>query len=176
MLLAKLASTGLHDFERLPIAADHHQQLAGLGRRLAAGERHVEQNDAGAGKPRGEPRHRARRDRRSDPDDQSWTCRRADAVLTEQDGFRLLVEADHDNDEVASLRHRAGTGRERDPGPLGLAAGVLVDVVGGHLEGGLAQMARHRLPHLAEPDDADATDDAGAHVPTFLRLLPFDAL
>jgi hypothetical protein len=34
----------------------------------------------------------------------------------------------------------------------------------------------HRLPHLAEPDDADATNDAGAHVPTFPRLLQFDAL
>jgi hypothetical protein len=153
--------------ERRGVAADHDQHLARLGRRLAPRERHVDEDDAGAGKTAGEPLHRAGRDRGGDPDDQSFSRRGRDAVGGEQDGFRLLVEADDDNDEVAAFRHRARIGRDRDPGTLSLLARALVDIAGGHLESGLAQMARHRLSHLAEPDDTDAAHDALAHVSTF---------
>ena len=38
-----------------------------------------------------------------------------DAVATQQDCFRLLVEADDDDDEIAGLRHRRGIGSDRDP-------------------------------------------------------------
>ncbi len=85
-------------------------------------------------------------------------------VRPQDDGFRLLVEADHDDDEIARLRHRARIGRDRDPGALCRAARALIDIARGHVEPGLAQMAGHRLPHLAEPDDANATNGALAHV------------
>ena len=101
--------------ERLRVAADHDQQLPGLGRGLAARDRHVEQDDAGIGQATGEPFHGARRDCRRDTHDQSGARGAGDAVGTQQDCFRLLVEADDDDDEIAGLRHRSGIGSDRDP-------------------------------------------------------------
>src|SRR5262245_32013229 len=152
--------------ERRGVAADHDQHLARLGGRLAARERHVEEDDAGAGEAVGEPLHGARRDRGSDADDEALPRRGGDAVGGEQDGFRLLVEADDDDDKVAAFRHRAWIPHDRDSGTLCLLAGALDDIAGGHVESGLAQMAGHRMPHLAEPDDTDAAHDALAHLST----------
>ena len=70
MLLAKLCSAALAGIEGSDIAADHHQQLAGLGGRLAARDRHVQQHDTGAGQAGSEPRHGARRNRRRNADEQ----------------------------------------------------------------------------------------------------------
>src|SRR5262249_35461570 len=154
--------------ESLGIAADHPQQLPRLGRRLAARERHIEKHDTGAGDTRGESRHGAGRDRRSDPDNEPGTSGAGDTVLTKQDGFRLVVEADYDDDKIAALRHHAGIGRQSDPGPLRLGARVRVDIVSGHVELGPREMTGHRMPHLAKPDDTDATNGACAHIPTFL--------
>jgi hypothetical protein len=97
--------------ESVGIAADHHQQLPRLRRRLAARERHVEKRDTAIGETRGQPRHGAGRDGRSDTDNQPGTRGAGDAIPTEQDGFRLVVEADHDDDKIAAVRHRAGIGR-----------------------------------------------------------------
>ncbi len=169
MLLAKLCSAGLHDFESLGVAADHDQELARLGRRLAARDRHVEQNDAAIGQTGGEPRHGAGRNRRSDPDDQPGPSRGGDSLRPQQDRFRLLVEADHNDDEIASFRHCAGVRRHGYPGTLCLLPHQRIDITRGHVEAGCAQMARHRMPHLAKPDDAYATNDALAHIPTFLQ-------
>ena len=132
--------------ESLRIAADHHQELAGLGRRLAAGERHVQQNDAAVRQTRGEPRHRARRDGRGDADDQPGTRGGRDAARRQQHRFGLLVEADHDDDEIALLvRPRAGSAASAIPERSGLPARDVIDVVAGHLESGFAQMAGHRV-------------------------------
>src|SRR5215472_3846344 len=154
--------------ESFRIAADHHQQLPGPGRRLAARERHVEKHDSRVSKSRGQPRHGAGRDGRSDPDDEPATRGAGDAIATKQDGFRLVVEADHDDDKIAALRHRAGIGRQSDAGLLRLGARVRVDIVSRDLELGPCEMTRHRVSHLAKPDDADTTNDACAHSPTFL--------
>jgi len=154
--------------ESLGIAADHHQQLPRLGRWLAAREWHVEERDPRISETRGQPRHGAGRDGRSDTDDQPGTSGASDAIPTEQDGFRLAVEADDDDDKIAALRHRAGIGRESDPGPLRLGARVRVDIVSSDIELGPREMAGHRMPHLAKPDDTDATNGACAHIPTSL--------
>src|SRR5262245_47171914 len=150
------------------IAADHHQQLARLGRRFAARERHVEKHDPVVGEARGEPRHGAGRDGGSDADNEPRTCCAGDAVATQQDGFRLAVEADHDDDKIAAVRHRAGTGRQSDAGLLRLGARVRIDIVSRHVELGPRKMTGHRMSHLAKPDDTDATNGACAHIPTFL--------
>src|SRR5262249_56986836 len=102
-----------------------------------------------------------------DAGDEAVRRRAGDAVGGAQDGFRLLVEADDDDDEVAAFRHRTWIPHDRDPGTLCLLARALVDIASGHIESGLAQMTGHRVPHLAEPDDADAAHDALAHVSTF---------
>src|SRR5262249_38739196 len=159
---------GFARLESLRIAADHHQQLPRLGRWLAARERHVEKRDSRVSKSRGQPRHGAGRDRRSDPDNEPGTSGAGDTVATEQDGFRLVVEADHDDDKIAALRHRAGMGRQSDAGLLRLGARVRVDIVSSDLELGSCEMTRHRVSHLAKPDDADTTNAACAHSPTFL--------
>src|SRR5262245_17756218 len=148
------------------VATDHDQHLARLGRRLAAGERHVEEDDAGAGETRGKPLHGARRNRGGDADDEAFPRRGGDAVRGEQDGVRPLADANDDDDKVAAFRHRAWIPHDRDSGTLCLLAGALDDIAGGHVESGLAQMAGHRMPHLAEPDDTDAAHDALAHLST----------
>src|SRR5262245_27380053 len=157
--------------ESFRIAADHYQQLPRLGRRLAARERHVEKHDTAIGETRGQPRHGAGRDGRSDPDDEPATRGAGDAIATEQDGFRLVVEADHDDDEIAALRHRTGIGRQSDAGLLRLGARVRVDIVSRHVELGPRQMTGHRMSHLAKPDDTDATNGACAHIPTSTFLV-----
>ena len=95
---------------------------------------------------------------------------RAAAVMPsgpEQDRFGLLVEADDDDDEVALLCHRGGVGSNANSGALGLTAGARIDIVCDDVKPGFAQMPSHRMPHLAKPDDPDATHDALAHISPF---------
>src|SRR5262249_37848596 len=138
------------------------------GCRLAARERHVEKRDTGISETRGQPPHGAGRDGRSDPDDQPGTSGAGDAIATEQDGFRLVVEAEHDDEKIAAARHRAGIGRYRDPGLLRRPARGRVDTVSRPVELGPRKMTGHRMSHLAKPDDTDTTNGACAHIPTFL--------
>src|SRR6266446_4744323 len=156
--------------ESLGIAADHDQQPPRLGRRFAAREPHVEKHDPAVGEARGEPRHGAGRDGRSDPDDQPATPCAGDAVAGQQHGFRLAIEADHDDDKIAAFRDRPGIVHQNDAGPLRLGACVRVDIVSGHFELGPREMTGHRMSHLAKPDDTDATKGARTHVPTFLLI------
>src|SRR5215470_11014654 len=130
--------------ESFRVAADHHQ-------RLPARERHVDKHDTGIGETRPQPRHGAGRDGRSDPDDEPAPRGADDAIPTEQDGFRLVVEADYDDDKIAALRHRAGIGRQSDAGLLRPGARVRVDIVSRHVELGPRKMTGHRMSHLPSP-------------------------
>jgi len=105
------------------------------------------------------------RNRRCNADEQPGRCARGNAVGAQDDGLRLLVEADHDNDEIARLRQRTWTVGNRDAGLLRFTASAWINIASGHLETRFAQMASHRSPHLAEPDDTDATNDTLPHVP-----------
>src|SRR5207247_9311590 len=92
------------------------------------------------------------------------------AVATQQDGFRLAIEADHDDDKIAAFRDRPGIVRQRDAGLLRLGAGVRVDIISGHFELGPREMTGHRMSHLAKPDNTDATKGSRTHVSPFLII------
>ena len=79
-------------------------------------------------------------------------------LLAEDHGFDLLVEADHDDDEVARRRDRLRRQRGLNAGFGGGLDRVLGNVEAGDREAALHQVARHRQAHLAEPDQADAAD------------------
>src|SRR5262249_28559165 len=169
MLLAKLASAGLHDSKACvspptitsssPASAAGSPRVSGMSRstiplsaRRAASRAMVLGATVDA-TPTISPRRPA-------PAMPSRPRRTASAC----------VEADHDDDKIAAFRDRPGIVRHSDAALLRLPACVRVDVVSGHFELGPREMTGHRMAHLAKPDNTHATNGARAHVPTFLLI------
>jgi hypothetical protein len=84
--------------------------------------------------------------------------------------FDLGFEADHDDDEAGRLRdlaRRTRDPRAERPGP---PARSRHRIAADHLEAFGEQMPRHRVPHLAQADEAYRF--YGCHAPSASCLLP----
>jgi hypothetical protein len=132
------------------VTAAHDQELAFLRGAFSAAERNVEERHGGLGREAGrELFHGARRDGRGDRYDRAVAGARDHAILAEDHGLHLLVEADHHDHEIAGRGDRlrridrlhAGTGRRLQRSEC--------HVVSDHGKAALGEPPCHRQPHLA---------------------------
>ena len=136
------------------LAADHHRQLALLGAGLSAGDRRIEEIDAGLFGLLGDLAGELGRGRRMVDQHRALVHAREHARRSIEDAAHILVVAHADEDEIRAPRRLGGRGPALalvlgDPG-LGPCRRAIEDR---HLMALGPEMPRHGIAHHAQTDE-----------------------